>query len=321
MSDRNRKKTLPVSDAARYLGVSPETLRRWDQKGILKPFRTKGGQRRYSLSILKSFQSGERKPPKLSISQAARELGVHPETLRRWERAGELSAERTSGGQRRYTSSQIAKLEAAPQPALPPQEEKTPVSIPQVAHPPTGPGGLPPLSSLPPRMPLTPPPLKEKPKAEPIPIPIRSLEHYQPKIKETAQAVKKVSVLVLALGLALVFWLDALSLLTRERIERLVSPNISSPIVDINDIAGYEIVVDRVSFIKFKFPLDVPGLVTQTLTVLGDAVFGNPNLNSFRRCGLQLRPLLRNRLFRSGEPILYLPNRRCLFPQHLLPAN
>ena len=163
MSDRNRKKTLPVSDAAHYLGISPETLRRWDQKGILKPFRTKGGQRRYSIALLKSFQSGERKPSRLSISQAARELGVHPETLRRWERDGEILAERTSGGQRRYTSSQIAKLEAAPQSSvLPPQEEKAPA--PQIAQPPVVPGGLPPLASLPHLLQgCRPPPLRPSP--------------------------------------------------------------------------------------------------------------------------------------------------------------
>ncbi|MEX1061511.1 MAG: helix-turn-helix domain-containing protein, partial [Patescibacteria group bacterium] len=270
MSDKISKKTLPISDAARFLGISSETLRRWDQKGILKPFRTKGGQRRYSLSTLEAVKSGERKPPRLSISQAARELGVHPETLRRWERDGDLAAERTAGGQRRYSSEEIAKLEApVPSPLVPPPPS------PQVALPPAVVGGLPPLSSLAPRMPLTPPPLKENHKPEPIPIRVRSLEHYRPQIANELETIKKFSVVILGLGLALVFWLDALSPLTRERVGRLVSPSLLNPIVDINDIAGYEILGNKVSFIKFKFPLDVPGLVTQTLTVLGDAVFNS----------------------------------------------
>lgn len=39
---------------------------------------------------------------KVSIGKAARELGVSPETLRRWEAAGKIRPERTPGGHRRY---------------------------------------------------------------------------------------------------------------------------------------------------------------------------------------------------------------------------
>lgn len=38
---------IPVSDAARILGVSPETVRRWERMGRLNSIRTLGGQRRY----------------------------------------------------------------------------------------------------------------------------------------------------------------------------------------------------------------------------------------------------------------------------------
>ncbi|MGH9846869.1 MAG: IS607 family transposase [Blastocatellia bacterium] len=44
---------------------------------------------------------------KLRIGQAAKELGVAIETLRRWEAAGKIEAERTANGHRRYD---IAKL-------------------------------------------------------------------------------------------------------------------------------------------------------------------------------------------------------------------
>jgi hypothetical protein len=42
------KKWLHISDAARFIGVSQDTLRRWERKGKLIPRRTVGGHRRYS---------------------------------------------------------------------------------------------------------------------------------------------------------------------------------------------------------------------------------------------------------------------------------
>ena len=44
---------------------------------------------------------------KVSIGKAALELGVHQETLRRWEEAGKITVERTPKGHRRYD---LAKL-------------------------------------------------------------------------------------------------------------------------------------------------------------------------------------------------------------------
>jgi molybdopterin-binding protein len=44
------------------------------------------------------------------IGEAAEMLGTRVETLRRWERDGKLATVRTSGGQRRVPSSEIARL-------------------------------------------------------------------------------------------------------------------------------------------------------------------------------------------------------------------
>ncbi|NEP52898.1 MAG: IS607 family transposase [Moorea sp. SIO3C2] len=41
-----------VSEAADYLGVSADTLRRWEEEGKLIPERTKGGHRRYDVAQL-----------------------------------------------------------------------------------------------------------------------------------------------------------------------------------------------------------------------------------------------------------------------------
>ena len=38
---------LPIGEAARLLGVSIETIRRWDAAGQIKSIRTLGGQRRF----------------------------------------------------------------------------------------------------------------------------------------------------------------------------------------------------------------------------------------------------------------------------------
>ena len=43
----------------------------------------------------------------VSIGQAAKELGVSRETLRRWEAAGKIQVERTPKGHRRYDLSQL----------------------------------------------------------------------------------------------------------------------------------------------------------------------------------------------------------------------
>ena len=44
------------------------------------------------------------------VGEAAEVLGVRVETLRRWERDGKLTTERTPGGQRRIPASELARL-------------------------------------------------------------------------------------------------------------------------------------------------------------------------------------------------------------------
>jgi excisionase family DNA binding protein len=46
---------LGVGDAAAYLGVSPASLRKWSDQGLLRVYRTPGGQRRYSVADLDEF--------------------------------------------------------------------------------------------------------------------------------------------------------------------------------------------------------------------------------------------------------------------------
>ncbi|MEC8306339.1 MAG: helix-turn-helix domain-containing protein [Chlamydiota bacterium] len=46
---------LSVSDAARYLGVSPSTVRRWERENKISSVRTPGGHRRFSVEDLQSL--------------------------------------------------------------------------------------------------------------------------------------------------------------------------------------------------------------------------------------------------------------------------
>jgi excisionase family DNA binding protein len=46
---------LTASEAARHLGVSISTVRRWSDAGHLRGYRTPGGQRRFSVAQLEEF--------------------------------------------------------------------------------------------------------------------------------------------------------------------------------------------------------------------------------------------------------------------------
>ena len=48
-------KLLKMKEAAKYLNVSQDCLRKWDRADKLKPFRTEGGHRRYDMDLLDEF--------------------------------------------------------------------------------------------------------------------------------------------------------------------------------------------------------------------------------------------------------------------------
>ena len=66
MSAKTHRLGLTTSEAARHLGVSMSTIRRWSDMGYLSSYRTPGGQRRFNVDQLDAFidslQSGA--PPR-----------------------------------------------------------------------------------------------------------------------------------------------------------------------------------------------------------------------------------------------------------------
>jgi len=54
---------LRAREAATYLSVSLVTLRRMEKQGVLSPYRTPGGHRRYSHEMLDDYLESSRRLP------------------------------------------------------------------------------------------------------------------------------------------------------------------------------------------------------------------------------------------------------------------
>ena len=63
---------LRAGAAAELLGISVDTLRRWEAAGRLRVRRSSGGQRLVSLSDVRRLQAERRKPDRPIVAQSAR---------------------------------------------------------------------------------------------------------------------------------------------------------------------------------------------------------------------------------------------------------
>lgn len=59
------------------------------------------------------IKQGTEADARLRIGEAAKQLGVSPDTLRRWARDGRIAVERTPGGQRTVSQADVRRLSAA----------------------------------------------------------------------------------------------------------------------------------------------------------------------------------------------------------------
>ena len=61
---------MSISEAAKVVGVAPGTLRRWEREGKIKPERTAGGNRRYTLAMLKPHMAHQAPTEKKTVAYA-----------------------------------------------------------------------------------------------------------------------------------------------------------------------------------------------------------------------------------------------------------
>ena len=62
-ANATRGRILNARDAVDYLGISLSTLNRIEKQGLLVPFRTPGGHRRYALKMLDEYLEASRRLP------------------------------------------------------------------------------------------------------------------------------------------------------------------------------------------------------------------------------------------------------------------
>lgn len=61
------RRLLTVGQAADYLGVSAGSLRKWSDQGLIRAYRTPGGQRRFSPDDLDQFIRTRQQAPSRRI--------------------------------------------------------------------------------------------------------------------------------------------------------------------------------------------------------------------------------------------------------------
>lgn len=96
---------VSIADAAKYLGVSKDTLRRWDKSRILRSIK-KDNNRYYLLSQLARYKL--QRP--LLVKEAAQKIGVSAATLRRLEKKHGIKTPRDRNGSRIFNNDDLKKL-------------------------------------------------------------------------------------------------------------------------------------------------------------------------------------------------------------------
>lgn len=94
---------ISIGPASKHLGVSVDTIRRWERAGKLESHRLDGKNRYFRVSDLDAYK--EMKP--LTTAEVATKLGVSQSTVRRLELSGELAPDRDHNAKRLYPISSV----------------------------------------------------------------------------------------------------------------------------------------------------------------------------------------------------------------------
>ncbi len=97
------KRHVSIGDAAFILGVSIDTVRRWEKAGRIRAERLDGKNRYFDVAELEAYKADE----PLSTTDVASLLGVSASTVRRLDAEGRLAAYRTEKGKRLYSKSSV----------------------------------------------------------------------------------------------------------------------------------------------------------------------------------------------------------------------
>lgn len=114
--NKHRNSALRVGEAAELLGVSVDTLRRWEAEGRLRVRRSRGGQRLVSLADVRRLQAKRRKRDQRTVAQSARNR--FPGVVTRVEKDRVAAVVEVQAGPHRLVS--LMTAEAATELALAP---------------------------------------------------------------------------------------------------------------------------------------------------------------------------------------------------------
>lgn len=81
--ERGGDSMLSIKEASEFLGVSMDTLRRWERTGKITSFRTEGGHRRYEKKDLIKFKKDDSVEPRITIAYCRVSSSDQKEDLQR----------------------------------------------------------------------------------------------------------------------------------------------------------------------------------------------------------------------------------------------
>jgi excisionase family DNA binding protein len=120
-----------VGEASKILGVSIDTIRRWDKRGLIRSERLDGKNRFFAVDDLEAFKATQ----KLSTTEVAKLLGISASSVRRLEALGTLVPQRDAQGLRMYEPAAVEMYRNGPIAVAfeEPVTEPTPQLIPEAS--------------------------------------------------------------------------------------------------------------------------------------------------------------------------------------------